>query len=294
MQLHRHFTIARALQSLFYIRKEKSATFKRSRLLVSEGNITAIEVPGNFDDCQRMVKKAFSDQDILAKRSLSSANSINIARLLPQICYYGRAFAQLPKADNEIVCSVPSGNFGNLTAGTIAKRMGLPFGRFVAATNVNDIVPRYLENGVYQIKSFQETLSNAMDIAEPGNFSRVQYLHDHNLESIRREIIGFRATDSETEAGLIELYGRERYVADPHGIIAYLGLRALMEKNAERNITGIFLETAHPIKFQNTVERVLQRSLPIPAAVQPLLKAEKKSIAISAKYEELKSLLLRT
>lgn len=248
-------------------------------------NITAIEVEGSFDDCQTLVKEAFSDEDLNAKVVLSSANSINIGRLLPQMVYYFLAYKQLKNKGKEIVVSVPSGNFGNLTAGLIAKKMGLPIHRFVAATNVNDTFVKFYESGNYQPKPSVATLSNAMDVGAPSNFDRLFKLYDEDLENIKKDIASFRYTDEETLAEISKVYAETQYVLDPHGAVALMGLEIELQPGQ----TGVFLETAHPLKFKETVVRAIpELVLDTPESSQ---KSSKKSLAND--YDALRALLLK-
>lgn len=253
-------------------------------------NITAIEVEGSFDDCQRLVKKAFNDAGLKKHLRLTSANSINIARLIPQSFYYFRAVSQLRKSEDPIVFSVPSGNFGNLTAGLFAKKLGLPIHRFVAATNRNAIVPDYLRTGIFEPRSSVSTISNAMDVGNPSNFARIFDLFDGDLDQIRRELYGVSCSDEETKEGLRSLYRSFGYIGDPHGAVAYLGLREYAKE--EGKITGVFLETAHPAKFIESVEPVIGEKIIIPESIQRSLSRDKLSVSLENNYENLKSLLL--
>src|SRR6267154_4686030 len=206
-------------------------------------NITAVEINGTFDDCQRLVKQAFLDQELKASFFLTSANSINIARLIPQSFYYFYAWSRLPRRKN-VVFSVPSGNFGNLTAGAIAQRMGLPIQHFVAATNINDFVPHYLTNKEFLPKSSTSTISNAMDVGNPSNFVRMLDLFHHDHAAMKKEITGYSFTDEETRNAMRAVFEKFNYILDPHGAIGYLGVKKYQSQNAER--VGVFLETAHP------------------------------------------------
>ncbi len=255
------------------------------------GNITALEVKGNFDDCQRMVKEAFQDAEIRSQLEMTSANSINIARLIPQMFYYFWACAQLPKATKEFIISVPSGNFGNLTAGLMAKRMGLPVDRFVMATNVNDVVPKYLETGTFTARASQKTISNAMDVGNPSNFARMLDLYGNKASAMRRDIIAFSFTDAETKQMMRVFHKAHGYVLDPHGAVGCLGLQKYHTKYGQAR-TCIFLETAHPAKFQSTVEKTLGKKVKIPPQLKQYFKRKKKAALISNKFEDLKKFLL--
>lgn len=252
------------------------------------GNITALEVNGTFDDCQRLVKQAFLDAELKQNLFLTSANSINIARLIPQSFYYFRAYAQL-KSTKPVVFAVPSGNFGNLTAGLLAKRMGLPIEKFVAATNINDVVPDYLVNGKFTPRPSVQTISNAMDVGNPSNFARMLDLFNHDFESLSEEIAGYSYSDAETRTIMKQVYEKQGYILDPHGAVGYLGLTKFMNNNP--GYTGVFLETAHPAKFANVVEDALQTRIDFPARLQKFMQGEKKSVVISAMFDEFKHLL---
>ncbi|MFA6915089.1 MAG: threonine synthase [Parachlamydiales bacterium] len=253
-------------------------------------NITALEVQGTFDDCQRLVKTAFSDQDLRSKRSLTSANSINIARLIPQSFYYFRGFAQLEDPYLPTVFSVPSGNFGNLAAGIIAQRMGLPIHHFIAATNINDSVPSYLKSGIFTPKPSKHTISNAMDVGNPSNFARLLDLYGNDWTKIRHALFGVSYTDIETENAIHQVFTHNHYILDPHGAVAYLGLQSYLKSKAE-NINGIFLETAHPAKFAADVEKCIHQKIDIPPNLQETLLKTKYATLIGTDYSELKSLL---
>jgi threonine synthase len=254
-------------------------------------NITALEVEGTFDDCQRLVKQAFSDLDLRQKLALTSANSINIGRLIPQSFYYFYAYAQLKDRRLPLVFSIPCGNFGNLTAGLMAKKMGLPVSRFVAATNVNDSVPRYLESGVFKPHPSKHTLSNAMDVGNPSNFARMLDFYQHDVEKMRRDIFGVSFTDTQTKAIMLEVFDQRAYLLDPHGAVAYLGLMAYVAQHSGK-VNGIFLETADPAKFADDVETIIGQKVSIPQRLKSVLSKEKQSVPLSAQYEELKKKLL--
>ncbi len=251
-------------------------------------NITALEVTGTFDDCQRLVKQAFLDVELKQKFFLTSANSINIARLIPQSFYYFRAFAQL-KTKTEVVFAVPSGNFGNLTAGLLAQRMGLPITQFVAATNANDVVPEYLKTKIFQARPSVQTISNAMDVGNPSNFARLLDLFNHDFDKIAQHIKGYTFSDTETQTAMRQVYNQSHYVTDPHGAVGYLGLKQFLKSHP--NYTGVFLETAHPAKFADVVEATLQTKVELPERLQTFMKGEKKSVVISPGFDEFKNLL---
>lgn len=250
-------------------------------------NITALEVDGVFDDCQDMVKKAFLDQD-LSHKNLTSANSINIARWLPQMFYFFFAYKQLKTENKPLVISCPSGNFGNICAGIMAKQLGLPIAHFVASTNVNDTVPRFLETGSYDPKPSKATLSNAMDVGNPSNFIRIRELYNNDLSAFEKDFSSFAFTDEETVAALQAIYKNSNYIAEPHGAVGYLGLKKQLAH--DKDTIGVFLETAHPIKFPEVVEPALNIKLEVPEQIKAIMDNEKKSIKI-ATYEELKTYL---
>jgi threonine synthase len=254
-------------------------------------NITSLEISGTFDDCQRLVKQAFADQELARRAFLTSANSINIGRLLPQMFYHVAAYRQLPVASTPLVVSVPSGNFGNLTAGIFAKRIGLPVAKFIAATNVNDAVPRYLATGQFEPRDATATISNAMDVGNPNNFPRLLDLCRGRLELVRREIWGHRATDEETLAQMKTIHERYGYTADPHTGIGAIGWEAYKREHAEP-AQGLVLATAHPAKFPGIVERALGIRPPLPDRLQACLKNPKLSIPITAEYRGFKQFLL--
>ena len=253
-------------------------------------NITALEVDGTFDDCQALVKSAFMDKELNAHMKLTSANSINVARFLPQSFYYFYAYAQLKKlgkADQMVVC-VPSGNFGNITAGLFAKRMGLPVKRFIAANNRNDIFLQYLNTGVYTPRPSVSTIANAMDVGDPSNFARVLDLFDGSHSAITKEISGVSYNDVEIAETLKACYVETGYLLDPHGACGY---RALKE-NRQPNETGVFLETAHPAKFLETVERIIGGKVEVPLKLKEFMKGEKKSLSVTKDFITFKSYLL--
>ena len=253
-------------------------------------NITALEVQGTFDDCQRMVKEAFLDPDLKKSRRLTSANSINISRLIPQSFYYFHACAQLD-AGMPVVFSVPSGNFGNLTAGIMASRMGLPVRKFIAATNANSIVPDYLRSGTYQPAASVQTISNAMDVGNPSNFERLLHLYGRSVESMRKEISGYSFTDEETRQRMKTMYRDTGYILDPHGAVGVLGMEKY-SKEAGDDAFGVVLETAHPAKFKEVVEEVLEIKLDLPAALAAADKRKKESVPMKNDFSELKNYLM--
>lgn len=253
------------------------------------GNITALEIDGTFDDCQRLVKQAFLDEDLSTKLFLSSANSINIARLIPQSFYYFYAYAQLADTNRPVVFSVPSGNFGNLTAGLLAKRLGLPVQKFIAATNINKVVPDFFATKVFTPTSSVSTISNAMDVGNPSNFPRMYGLYENDFDSISLDVISYYFNDEETRSAMRGVFQNNNYVMDPHGAIGYLGLKRYMEKKVLMN--GVFLETAHPGKFNDVVEEALNTKIKLPQRLDEFTSRSKKSIKLSSRFEDFKDLL---
>ena len=250
-------------------------------------NITALAVRGTFDDCQRLVKQAFADDDLRTHVWLTPANSINLGRLLPQVFYYF-LLAGLGGEQGPIV-SVPSGNFGNLTAGLIAKRIGLPIAQFVAATNINDAVPEYLKSGNYQPRPSIATVANAMDVGAPSNFERVQSLYSSDLAALRGDMVGFAYDDSQVIAEIGRVYREHGYLLDPHSAIAWLALR---DRLADRpDVHGVFLATAHPAKFREVVEPAIGRSIELPRALANALSRPRHSISMPADYDALEEFL---
>lgn len=258
-------------------------------------NITALEVEGTFDDCQALVKSAFMDAELNAKMNLSSANSINVARFLPQAFYYFHAYAQWKRLNSEnnqgkdLVFCVPSGNFGNITAGFFAQRMGLPVKRFIAANNSNDVFYKYLQTGEYQSRPSVATIANAMDVGDPSNFARVLDLYQHSHQAICGNISGAAYTDAQIADTLKTVYQRDGYLLDPHGACGY---RALSEQLQEDEC-GIFLETAHPAKFKQTVENIIHSEVDIPAKLQAFMQGEKQSLPMSKDFDSFKAFLMK-
>ncbi len=252
-------------------------------------NITALEVRGTFDDCQKLVKEAFMNKELQEKMTLASANSINIARLLPQSFYYVYLASRLYNKDKKLIISVPSGNFGNLTAGLIAKKLGAPIHRFIASTNVNAVVPKYLETGRFKPTPSLSTISNAMDVGNPSNFVRMIDLYKGKLSEIKKDVYGASFSDQETKRVVFEVYKKHKYTLDPHGAVAYLGLNEYMRNS--KNSSGVFVETAHPAKFGEIVERIIGKKVPIPKQLKSYLKKKKKSVVIENKFEQLKKIL---
>jgi threonine synthase len=264
---------------------------QEKQLTTLGGNISALEINGSFDDCQRMVKTAFLDSELQAHRQLTSANSINVARWLPQMFYYFMAYRKVKQWRKDAVISVPSGNFGNICAGMMAAAMGLPILHFIAATNVNDTVPRYLKNGVYEPLAPIPTMSNAMDVADPSNFVRILQLFAQNERGLKASLTAYRFTDEETAAAMKEVCEKHQYLMDPHGAVGYLGLKKYMQLHPGH--TGIFLETAHPVKFANTMPEALQKEIDTPERVMQLFDKKKVSVKMDASYEQMKAWLMQ-
>lgn len=254
------------------------------------GNITALEVDGTFDDCQRLVKSAFLDEKVRTKLFLSSANSINIGRFIPQMVYYFHAFARLKHLHPKIAFSTPSGNFGNLCSGLFAQHMGLPVDHFVAATNINDVVPEYLSTGVFTPRPSKQTISNAMDVGNPSNFARIQTLFGNSLPRMQASILGVSATDSETRAIIREVFDSSGYIVDPHTAVGIKGAKALLELKLSKHVA--VLSTAHPAKFKNVIEETLECEVALPKALQECMSRNKVSIPLKREYPAFQSFLL--
>jgi len=268
--------------------KGKVSEIQEKQFTTLGQNITALEIDGTFDDCQILVKSAFMDETLKKKISITSANSINVARFLPQAFYYFNAWAKLEDKTREVVFSVPSGNFGNLTAGLFAKRMGLPVSRFIAANNLNDIVFKYLKNGKYEPRPSISTIANAMDVGDPSNFARILDLYGHDYKSIARDIIGTTYNDDQIRETLLSVYKSTGYLLDPHGAVGYRALKELLKESE----TGIFLETAHPAKFTDTVEQIVGKgNVPMPDKLQKFMKGKKQSIGFPGKYDSFRTYL---
>lgn len=273
--------------------KGKVSEIQEKQFTTLGQNITALEVDGTFDDCQALVKSAFMDKELNDHLLLTSANSINVARFLPQAFYYFYAYAQLKKmgqADNKkVVVCVPSGNFGNITAGLFGKQMGLPVSRFIAANNKNDIFYQYLQTGKYNPRPSVATIANAMDVGDPSNFARVLDLYQESHEAICRDISGTTYTDEQIRETVKTTYQQTGYLLDPHGAC---GFRALKEGLKEGEV-GVFLETAHPAKFLETVEYIIADKVTIPAKLQEFMKGEKQSLPLSKEFADFKAYLLK-
>lgn len=271
--------------------KGKVSEIQEKQFTTLGQNITAIEVDGTFDDCQALVKAAFMDKELNDHLLLTSANSINVARFLPQAFYYFYAWAQYRKLGRmeEMVVCVPSGNFGNITAGLFAKKMGLPIKRFIAANNRNDIFYQYLQTGQYNPKPSVATIANAMDVGDPSNFARVLALYSGSYEAIKAEISGVAYTDEQIKETMKQVYQDDHYLLDPHGAC---GFRALAEGLMPEEV-GVFLETAHPAKFLDTVQSIIGEAVEIPAKLQAFMKGDKQSIELSKEFADFKNYLMK-
>ena len=268
----------------------KVSALQESQMATLGGNITSCEVSGSFDDCQKLVKQAFLDPDIGTKLKLTSANSINIARLIPQTVYYFSSYFGVRDLKRQVVFSVPSGNFGNLTAGLLAKHMGLPVRRFMAATNANDLFPVYLRSGKLTPRTPIATISNAMDVGDPSNFVRIQYLYNNQLGPMRADLIGQGFSDQETLNMIERVYRKFSYLLDPHGAVGFLGLGQLLREHP--GALGISLETAHPAKFLEVYPEALRSKIQIPITLAEFAKRKKLSVPLQASLSDLKKLLL--
>ncbi|MBO3098082.1 threonine synthase [Gelidibacter pelagius] len=269
----------------------KVSDIQEKQLTTLKQNITALEVDGVFDDCQDMVKRAFLDEELTNKMQLTSANSINVARWLPQMFYFFFAYKQLHKTHKNIVYSVPSGNFGNICAGMMAQQLGLPIHHFVAANNENNVVTEYLITKLYQPKPSVQTISNAMDVGNPSNFIRIQEIYKNNFEALKSNLSSYSFSDDQTREALKELYTDFKYIADPHGAVGYLGCKSYLKDNNDAHC--VFLETAHPTKFLNVVEEIIPEKIELPSQIEAVMDHEKTAIPI-AHYDELKAVLLNT
>ena len=269
----------------------KVSDIQEKQLTTLGHNVTALEVNGTFDDCQRLVKEAFLDQQLNQKFNLASANSINIARLIPQSFYYFRAYAQVKAQGLPVVFSIPSGNYGNLSAGLLAQKMGLPVGHFVAATNQNNVVPRYLTNGNYEPLASVETISNAMDVGNPSNFVRLIRFFEDDWNQVRKHITGYSFTDDQTRAAIAHIAHQHNYIVCPHTAVAYLGWKEFQAQQSSPSV-GVFLATAHPAKFLDVVDNAVGYQTPIPNRLSELLNKPKQSIVMDTQFSSFKDYLL--
>jgi threonine synthase len=269
----------------------KVSDIQEKQLTTLGYNVRAIEVDGTFDDCQRLVKEAFLDTELTNRFNLASANSINIARLIPQSFYFFSAFAQLKKLGKPLVFSVPSGNFGNLSAGLLAYRMGLPVQQFIASTNLNNAVPRYLEKGTFEPLPSIETISNAMDVGNPSNFVRLIRFFNDDWNLVKEKISGFYFDNEQTQMTMREVFENDSYVLCPHTAVAYRGLEQYRHEDGS-DFTGVFLSTAHPAKFIDLVEATLGKEVEVPERLKKLLSLEKVSVKMKPSFSDFKNLLM--
>lgn len=265
----------------------KVSDLQEKQLTTLGGNITALEVDGDFDACQALVKQAFLDKELNAKLNLTSANSINIARWMPQSIYYAAMSLKMENSEESLV-AVPSGNYGNVTAGMLAKRMGFPLGKFLVCSNENDIIPRYLESCEYEVHPTIATYANAMDVSDPSNFPRMLELYDHSFDDLTKDVSGFTFSDKEILGTIKKCYSETGYMLDPHGAIGYAGLKEKLKIDQ----SGVFLETAHPIKFAPVMEKALGQKLEMPEFASDLMNKKKSAVRISSRMEDFRSHLL--
>lgn len=267
----------------------KVSDIQEKQLTTLGQNITALEVDGVFDDCQDMVKRAFLDEQITSKMQLTSANSINVARWLPQMFYFMFAYKQLHNRYKDIVFSIPSGNFGNICAGMMAQKLGLPIKHFVASNNANNVVTEYLKTETYNPKPSVQTISNAMDVGNPSNFIRIQEIYNNDFEVLKENLSSYSFSDEQTKIAMEEIYRTYNYIADPHGAVGYLGCKSYLNNHPESHC--VFLETAHPTKFLDVVEDVINEKVALPEQIKAVIDKPKVATSISS-YEDLKAFLI--
>jgi threonine synthase len=271
--------------------KGKVSDIQEKQFTTLGANITALEIDGTFDDCQALVKQAFLDKDLNEKIYLSSANSINIARLIPQSLYYIYAYKQLENKDKALIFSIPSGNFGNLTAGLFAKKMGLPISRIIASTNSNDIFTHYLKSGEFSPKPSVKTISNAMDVGNPSNFARIMDIYGDDLEKVKTDISAYSFSDNETAQCIKEVYQKYNYLMCTHTAVGYLGMDAYLSENPNSASNNIVLSTAHPVKFSEVVEPIIEDVIAIPERLKKAMGTNKMSTPMSADFNSFKNFL---
>jgi len=267
----------------------KVSNVQEQQLTTLGQNITAFEVEGTFDDCQDMVKKAFLDSDLTTKKELTSANSINVARWLPQMFYFMFAYKQLKQHNKPLVFSVPSGNFGNICAGMVAQKLGFPFPHFIASNNENDVVTRYLSSKKYTPLATVQTISNAMDVGNPSNFIRIQALHNNDFQALKSNLSGYRFSDEETREAIDSIYKSTGYITDPHGAVGYLGCHHYLKLNPD--VYTVFLETAHPTKFLDVVQPLVPEVIELPPQIKAVMGRPKNAKSI-VNYVDFKANLL--
>ena len=270
--------------------KDKVSLLQEKQLTTLGGNVRALRVDGTFDDCQSLVKSAFLDRELNQSLRLSSANSINISRLIPQSFYYFEAFKQIPDHSSPISFCIPSGNFGNLTAGILAQKMGLPIKHFIAATNANDVVPAYLKTGEYQPRPSVRTLSNAMDVGAPSNFTRLNNLYGSTWNIVKEHVLGYAYNDQETEIELKRVYDSHNYLLDPHGAVGSKAAHEYLNTHPDHQV--ILFETAHPGKFQHDVERIVETEIILPKRLEALRNIDGQHRDVSTDFSEFRDILL--
>lgn len=268
----------------------KVSEVQEKQLTTLGQNIKALEVDGTFDDCQAMVKTAFLDSEITDSIQLTSANSINVARWLPQMFYFAFAYKQLKDRSKKLVFSTPSGNFGNICAGFMAQQLGLPVSHFIASTNANRVVPNFMTHGVYEPLKSVATISNAMDVGDPSNFIRIREIFKDSFKQLQKNLSSYSFSDYQTREAMQDVHTETEYVMDPHGAVGYLGLKQYLKEQDKTQ--GIFLETAHPVKFLDVVEPVIQKRIPFPPQIEEIMDRKKVADSIST-YDELKAFLLK-
>ncbi len=272
----------------------KVSEIQEKQLTTYGKNVTSLEIDGTFDDCQKLVKTAFGDNELNDQLNLTSANSINIARLIPQSFYYVEAIKQLGENHYPIIFSVPSGNLGNLTGGLLANKIGFDVYKFIAATNSNSVFTEYINSGVFSPRKSVRTLSNAMDVGNPSNLERIKFMFGDNLELTRKVIFSDTYNDEQTLEAIKEVYNKYNYVIDPHGAVAYNALTDYAEKNNLNNYAGIILETAHPAKFKDIVEDAIGINVELPLSLNECIKKEKRTIKLDKSYDTFKEFLLNS
>ncbi len=270
----------------------KVSKLQEKQITTIGGNVTALEVDGTFDDCQMLVKQAFLDEDLNDIMHLTSANSINFARLLPQSFYYIYAYAQLKQYNKPVVFSIPSGNFGNMCGALLAKKMGIPIHHLIAATNANNIVPQYLETGKFEPRPSLKTISNAMDVGNPSNFPRILELYGNKYENVIKDIHGSAYSDHITKKAILKIFEETHYLMCPHSAIGYLGLHDYL-LGREKEFTGVFVSTAHPAKFSNEINKFLDYEIAFPHGLKSVLNKKKESVKMNSDYEDFKKFLLK-
>jgi len=270
----------------------KVSQLQEKQITTIGGNVTALEVDGTFDDCQMLVKQAFLDEDLNDIMHLTSANSINFARLLPQSFYYVYAYAQLAQYQKPLIFSVPSGNFGNMCGALLAKKMGVPIKQLIAATNANNIVPQYLETGKFEPRPSLKTISNAMDVGNPSNFPRIMELYGNKYEQVIKDIHGSAYSDHITRKAIVKVFDETHYLMCPHSAIGYLGLHDYM-LGRENDYTGVFVSTAHPAKFSNEIQKFLDYEIAFPHGLKSVMNKKKVSVPMNSDYEDFKKFLLK-